>query len=242
MSFCRDSALVAKLEGIIMPLIDSTLDTVGSEITDECIECAIMLLFHGHERVSLPMQQLFGKFVRFVLDDEETDFGFGYIPQIFSFIQAFFQKDPFTFLAQGGPRPTYLAQTFSFIEAVFERAQQMGAQSDLIVIQKFIISVLLTLKDRVNEVLPSILKLQFVKAPVEDEDAVGGLKLFENMKIQVFGACLEYNSPLTLQVLEHLGQVPTVLTLILTESLNMKHHFELKRVVLGFSSLLTFAA
>jgi len=28
--------------------------------------------------------------VRFVLDDEETDFGFGYIPQIFSFIQAFF--------------------------------------------------------------------------------------------------------------------------------------------------------
>jgi hypothetical protein len=110
------------------------------------------------------------------------------------------------------------------------------------VIQKFIISVLLTLKDRVNEVLPSILKLQFVKAPVEDEDAVGGLKLFENMKIQVFGACLEYNSPLTLQVLEHLGQVPTVLTLILTESLNMKHHFELKRVVLGLSSLLAFAA
>ena len=62
------------------------------------------------------------------------------------------------------------------------------------------------------------------------------------MKIQVFGACLEYNAALTLQVLEHLGQVPTVLTLILTESLNMKHHFEVKRVVLGLSSLLAFAA
>ena len=62
------------------------------------------------------------------------------------------------------------------------------------------------------------------------------------MKIQVFGACLEYNAALTLQVLEHLGQVPAVLTLMLTESLNMKHHFELKRVVLGLSSLLCFAA
>ena len=104
------------------------------------------------------------------------------------------------------------------------------------------ISILLTLKGRVNEVLPKILKLQFVKAPVEDDEAIPRLKLFENMKIQVFGTCLEYNAALTLQVLEHLGQVPNVLTLVLTESLNMKHHFELKRVVVGLSSLLAFAA
>ena len=61
------------------------------------------------------------------------------------------------------------------------------------------------------------------------------------MKIQVFSTCLEYDAALTLQVLEHLGQVPNVLKLMLTESLSMKHHFELKRVVLGLSSLLAFA-
>jgi hypothetical protein len=69
------------------------------ETTDECIDCAIMILFHGNERISQGMLNLFSKLLKFVLEDEETDIGFGYIPQILSFIQAFFHKDPFTFLS-----------------------------------------------------------------------------------------------------------------------------------------------
>lgn len=47
MSVCRDTELISKLEPVMMPMIISSLEPMGVEITDECIECAIVLMFHG---------------------------------------------------------------------------------------------------------------------------------------------------------------------------------------------------
>lgn len=66
MSVHKDQALISKLEVIIMPLIDSSLSPLGMEITDDCIECAIMLLSHGNTPVSPDMITLFSKFIKFV--------------------------------------------------------------------------------------------------------------------------------------------------------------------------------
>jgi hypothetical protein len=52
MSVCKDSKLIAKLENIMMPMIHTSLEPMGVEITDECIECAIVLMFHGESKVS----------------------------------------------------------------------------------------------------------------------------------------------------------------------------------------------
>ena len=45
----------------------------------------------------------------------------------------------------------------------------MGAQSDLIIIEKFFISIMITLKGNIDDVIPNIIKLQFLKCPDEDD-------------------------------------------------------------------------
>ena len=60
-------------------MIESSLKPEGVHITDDCIECAIMLLIHGGDKVSDRMKQIFHKLLAFVLKDDETDFGFHFL-------------------------------------------------------------------------------------------------------------------------------------------------------------------
>jgi hypothetical protein len=94
MSVSRDKELITKLEPVMMPMIISSLEPMGVEITDECIECAIVLMYHGKEKISPLIQDLFKRLIKFIEDDEITDLGFAYVTQIFAFIQVFYQKDP----------------------------------------------------------------------------------------------------------------------------------------------------
>jgi len=90
MSVNRNKELISKLESVIMPMIISSLEPMGVEITDECIESAIVLMFHGREKVSPLMQDLFKRLIKFIEDDDATDLGFAYVTQIFGFIQVFY--------------------------------------------------------------------------------------------------------------------------------------------------------
>ena len=94
MSVSRDKELITKLEPVMMPMIITSLEPMGVEITDECIECAIVLMYHGKEKISPLIQDLFKRLIKFIEDDEITDLGFAYVTQIFAFIQVFYQKDP----------------------------------------------------------------------------------------------------------------------------------------------------
>ncbi len=60
------------------------------EITDDCIECAIMLVTHGSSPVSPSIRDLLKTLIDFIQHDEESDVGFGYLSQIVSFIIAFY--------------------------------------------------------------------------------------------------------------------------------------------------------
>lgn len=69
MSVSKDKLLIGKLENIIMPMIEHSLTFTGYEITDDCIECAILFVIHGSDRISHNMQMLFPKLIIFVLND-----------------------------------------------------------------------------------------------------------------------------------------------------------------------------
>jgi hypothetical protein len=100
-----------------MPMIHTALEPMGVEITDESIECAIVLMFHGKDKISPLMQDLFKRLLKFVLDDSETDLGFAYLNQILAFIQVFYQKDPVTFLnVQRGESESFISMTFKLCQ------------------------------------------------------------------------------------------------------------------------------
>lgn len=92
-----------------------------------------------------------------------------------------------------------IKETISFAESIMTRAFLIGAEPDLIVIEKLFMSMLICLKGRIDEWVPEIIKLQFSRPNFEDnEELFHEFVLFDKMKTQMLSMCLAYNTHLTL--------------------------------------------
>ena len=153
-------------------------------------------------------------------------------------IQNFISKDPDTFLSIGeGQTQTYIALTFRFIEKALEINKTSEHMLDGIVVMKVLMAMLENLGNgRINEALPLIVRVCWGQLNLDLEKVA---KNYTSMVLQTVCMCFWYNSQLTFQVLDlALHQTVTVFQRILQSLPTLKHDFELRRVIFGFTAIL----
>lgn len=237
-SVSKNAELLARIEQLALPMLMYSLTPDGLDAIEDALDCIAMLLYHG-AAVSPGMWKLFPQLLFLVCgndSDPDGGYGFEYISQIAVAVQNFVAKDPATFLTNGGTGETFIARTFKFVERGLKINESSEHQLDGVVLMKVLIALLENLPARIDEALPYLLRLCL--AQLHQKLA----KNFKSMVVQTLAMCFWYNSALTFALLEGLQALPLVFVSLSQVLPQLKHDFELRRLVFGLTAIVATPA
>ncbi|CDW76775.1 UNKNOWN [Stylonychia lemnae] len=236
-SIQNNKELILKVEEFVYPMLLHTLTPDGLDSIEDGLDCIALILYHGSVNgVSKNMWKIFPQLIYIICGENDPDggYGFEYLSQVCVSIQNYIAKDPNSFLSIGeGQTQTFIAITFQFVEKTLKMNKESPDQLDGIVIMKVLIAMLENLKGRIDEALQYILKICI--------EELAGKKIpknYRSMLIQVISMTFWYNSALSFQILEQSQQTIPVFQTLLQTLGDMKHDFELRRVIFGLTSIL----
>ena len=225
----RFPELYPQLEVILEQSILLSLSEAGATSTDEGLTCVSELIYN-QTAVSPRMWQFYAHIVDSYLQDRgvlEQLVSQAAVPLINFMVKAPQEFKTANFEGHGTP----IDMMFRFIAKIFSDGRELDDEIHSMCAVTLIMAILEHLGDGLQQQLHTINQFYL------EEMAAADTKNYKNMLVQGIMMNFWYDQSLTLQSLQATGSLDTVFAFILERAREMDKDFEIKRLIIGLSTL-----
>lgn len=232
--------LLEHIEDEIYPSILFCMTPKGLDYVEDCLDCAILLVYH-RQAISEKMWKLFFHMFKIIIGNESNEvesadggYGFEFLPIMQSFFQnciAFGGDALFQFEVEGETPFQLLTKSISRILEIEKNMGEMYASS--VCVMKLIGTILENCAGKVDNVLPDFVSL--LQREIDDNPPS---KIYKSSILQAFAMCFVYNTTLTYMALENLGITDQMLKAFFSNIKIFKKTYEIRRVLYGMSCII----